>query len=312
MSRINLFGLVFYTLSTLVFASPLPLPSSPDDACGFKGNGDLYGLGVRLGLYFQWAATIAANTFLPQEASNMRTINGCFQLALLIGLCYTTITDPGIFAAEVIVILFFGLGSTSTLQFPRNSQAQATAVGAFSRWFSLSGFVAYSAWFWWVGKTTMASNPCARWIFFMGRTDIYGWFGVFAKVMTVVGAIGQASALFDMVKQLLEDFRNRPIVEGMRSVFQEFEAVASDRVDWVGFIFSCILFSFFLVTVELTIVWNGISGVNQAGSVSQLIPIVVSVGGMGKIFQGLVKIYLGLPMETPCMNRNYCHYIEKW
>lgn len=156
----------------------------------------------------------------------------------------------------------------------------------------------------------MAWNPCSRWIFFMGKIDIYGWFGVFAKAMTVVGAFGQASALFKMTKQLFKDFRNRPIVEGLRSIFHEFETAPSDEIDWVGFMFACILFSFFLVTVELTIVWNGVTGVDQAGSVSQLIPIVVSVGGIGKIFQGLVKIYLGLPTEIPRMNRNYCHDIE--
>lgn len=152
--------LVFCSFLAFASASP-PSPSHLSGTCGFVGNGDLYGVGVRLGLYLQWAATIGANTFLPQEASNMRTINGCFQLALLIGLLYTTITDPDVFATEVIVISFFGFGSTSTLQFPRNAQAQATAVGAFSRWFIFSGFVAYSAWFWWVGKTTMAWNPCA-------------------------------------------------------------------------------------------------------------------------------------------------------
>ena len=25
-----------------------------DDSCGFDGNSDLYGLGIRLGVYFQW------------------------------------------------------------------------------------------------------------------------------------------------------------------------------------------------------------------------------------------------------------------
>lgn len=293
MTRIKPCAVTFCCFLATALASP-PLPSHHFGTCGFPGNSDLYGFGVRLGLYLQWAATIAANTFLPQEASNMRTINGCFQLALLIGLCYTTITNPDIFAAEVIIILFFVFGSTSTLQFPRNAQAQATAIGAISRWFIFSGFVAYSMWFWWVGKTTMAWNPCSRSIFFMGKVDIYGWFGIFATGATLVGAIGQIYTAYIISKCLLKDFRNRPIVEGLRSIFREFDAGEREKVGWGGFVFSCILFSFFLVTVECTILWNRVTGVGQAGSISQLIPIVVSVGGIGRILQGLMKVYLGV------------------
>lgn len=297
MSHINLCALAFCSHLSIVLASP-PIPSYRYGTCGFAGNADLYGFGVRLGLYLQWAATITANIFLPAEASNMRTINGCFQLALLIGLVYTTVTNPNLFAAEVVVILFFGFGSTSTLQFPKNAQAQATAIGAICRWVIFSGFVAYSIWFWWVGKTTMAWNPCSRSIFFIGKTDIYGWFEILAKIITVVGAVGQASTLFVISKQVFKDFRGCPKAEGLRRIFREFNPVVSDRIDWVGFGFSCILFLFFLVTVEFTILWNGVTGVDQAGSVSQLIPIVVSVGGIGKILQGLVKVRLKLPMEA--------------
>lgn len=296
MTRIKLCAIAFCCFLAAALASP-PLPSHRFGTCGFPGNGDLYGFGVRLGLYLQWAATIAANTFLPQEASNMRTINGCFQLALLIGLCYTTITNPDLFAAEVIIILFFGFGSTSTLQFPRNAQTQATAIGAISRWFIFSGFVVYSMWFWWVGKATMAWNPCSRSIFFLRKTDIYGWFGKFATGAMTVGAIGQIYTAYIISKQLLRDFRNRPKAEGLRSIFREFNPREREGVNWGAFVLSCILFSFFLVTVEFTILWNGVTGVGQAGSISQLIPIVVSVGGIGKIFQGLMKVYLGVAAE---------------
>lgn len=224
----------------------------------------------------------------------MRTVNGCFQLALLIGLCYTTITNPDLFATEVIIILFFGFGSTSTLQFPRNAQAQATSIGEISRWLIFLGFVVYSTWFWWVGKTMMAWNSCSRSIFFIWKLDIYGWFGIFAKGVAVVGAIGQIPVAYMISKQLSKDFRGRPKIEGLRSIFRELDTDVSERIDWKGFVFSCILFSFFLVTVEFTILWNEVTGVGQAGSISQLIPIVVSVGGIGKILQGLIKVYLGV------------------
>jgi hypothetical protein len=34
---------------------------------GFEGDPDFYGLGIRVGLYIQWFASIVANVFLPEE-----------------------------------------------------------------------------------------------------------------------------------------------------------------------------------------------------------------------------------------------------
>lgn len=37
--------------------------------CGFSGNADFYGLGIRLGFYLQYAALTVALTFVPRERS---------------------------------------------------------------------------------------------------------------------------------------------------------------------------------------------------------------------------------------------------
>jgi hypothetical protein len=44
-----------------IFGHAVPLPvvrgySSERDICGFDGNSDLYRLGIRLGVYFQWTS----------------------------------------------------------------------------------------------------------------------------------------------------------------------------------------------------------------------------------------------------------------
>ena len=56
-----------------------------DSSRGFAGNADVYGLGIRLGIYFQWAAQVIANFTLPNEVKNdMANAVWAFNLALVI------------------------------------------------------------------------------------------------------------------------------------------------------------------------------------------------------------------------------------
>jgi hypothetical protein len=59
-------------------------PSSP--ACeGFSGNPDLYGLGIRCGVYLQWVSTWLSISFDPKSAQETHDANSIFVFALLIG-----------------------------------------------------------------------------------------------------------------------------------------------------------------------------------------------------------------------------------
>ncbi|RPB26915.1 hypothetical protein L211DRAFT_753567, partial [Terfezia boudieri ATCC MYA-4762] len=53
---------------------------------GFTGDADTYGLGIRIGLYFQWITSSIAYSFVPSEAITMRGVNNCFQAAMFAGL----------------------------------------------------------------------------------------------------------------------------------------------------------------------------------------------------------------------------------
>lgn len=47
-------------------AAPLALLSNPDGCLTILGNSDLYGLGIRLGIYFQIVASLLANFYHPE------------------------------------------------------------------------------------------------------------------------------------------------------------------------------------------------------------------------------------------------------
>ena len=77
-------------------------PSSPsihskrdhlNNDCTTELAKDLYGLGVRLGVYFQWFSGWVANTFLPNEVAGALDANAIFMCAILIAMVRSTATD---------------------------------------------------------------------------------------------------------------------------------------------------------------------------------------------------------------------------
>ena len=80
-------------------------PSCP----GFDGNSDFYGLGIRLGVYFQWLASWLTNTLSPNEAGLSHTANSIFVLAIVIAIA-TSIASDLIKPVEVYVMLLICFG----------------------------------------------------------------------------------------------------------------------------------------------------------------------------------------------------------
>jgi hypothetical protein len=85
--------------------------TSTSASCGFQGNNDMYGLGVRLGAYIQWLSTILAYNLLKSEISSMSSVNMCYELALLTSLIWFTISNGSdLQAIEPFLGLLFCFG----------------------------------------------------------------------------------------------------------------------------------------------------------------------------------------------------------
>lgn len=82
------------------------------ERCEFDGTSDLYGLGIRLGLYFQWAAFCIAHWWIRTESKSIEGINNCFLLAIFAGLIFLTVTKHGapFYAVESLLMLIFFFG----------------------------------------------------------------------------------------------------------------------------------------------------------------------------------------------------------
>src|SRR4051812_25170410 len=77
------------------FASPLPhfpaagmlsYRASPSKCSGFEGNPDLYGLGIRVGVYLQWFSGIIAHSFHADSVPDLLGTNTIFLMALFTAL----------------------------------------------------------------------------------------------------------------------------------------------------------------------------------------------------------------------------------
>lgn len=91
-------------------ADPSQCASRVNEQCGFVGDPDFYGLGIRLGVYMQWLASWIANASLPGERRSLAGGYAIFSLSLAIALLILALGTSCTFDAEVIVILsiFFG------------------------------------------------------------------------------------------------------------------------------------------------------------------------------------------------------------
>lgn len=122
---------------------------------GFSGNSDFYGFGIRLGIYFQWWASLIANVFKLEDRGSMYAGYLVFSIALIVALLMLTFQHACTFTAEIIVILFIHWGGFIGLLY--SSDAASTRYDRFSRLGIGKSYTmaaplwigtAFSTWFW--------------------------------------------------------------------------------------------------------------------------------------------------------------------
>jgi hypothetical protein len=90
--------------------TPSSACAARETECGFMGNSDAYGLGIRLGIYLQWLASIIAAAFLPSEGASLADAYLVFSAALTISLYVLIFSNDCTFAVEVIILLYLLFG----------------------------------------------------------------------------------------------------------------------------------------------------------------------------------------------------------
>ncbi len=263
--------------------------------CTFPANQDLYGVGVRIGVYSQWIATFLSNMKLLNEASSMQSTTLCFQCAIICAIVLVTARQT-LFQPEVLIVLplcfggFLAAGITGS----SNATEPSTNLSAFRLFVILHLFgslVGYSSWFWWHGIDSLQDSKCTYYTLIFAKVRIHKLrvFGIIVSVLSCLlfffleffwggadvgawnGVLKGAAKRFAHVQKIL-----RP-------------SSAARWQGWVSTIYSIFSMVYLVIMIEMTIAWNNILGANSIDSVGQLVPFVIGITGLGNVVYGTVR-----------------------
>lgn len=100
-------------------------------SCGFQGNSDLFGIGLRAAYYIQILAVWFSNYFNHREIKGLRAINNVFLLAVLIACLIFFANAQKYHVIETFLLLQIGIvtGLAGITEWSRYSnQYRATSV----------------------------------------------------------------------------------------------------------------------------------------------------------------------------------------
>lgn len=163
---------------------------APRDPCSSLVNSDIYGLGIRLGFYFQLIAFIIAITRKVSKEPRgtlLDSINVTL-LAKFVAIVRETVGGTvRTFDLYIVDNLIFTQVSTAVfspdlfLLHPVNSMVMALLA---------LGIQTFDIWFWYDGIDKLPRSTCPDdYGFFFARVSLYGWFRTFWKVISVLTAV---------------------------------------------------------------------------------------------------------------------------
>jgi len=250
-----------------------PTPSHGVETCLFGGNPNLYGLGIRSGVYIITFATVLASIFKQRTAIELSKIGALFHFAIFVALLRETIThSEQLHAVEALVTSLVCLSSLAWASFDDptgrdnhcfpNHLEKKTLPNLVSllRQLTVLGVSVYQAWFWFLGVNKLQHLSCATGThtFFLARVDMNGPFQVFAKIWSVLVIIWVAVIIaFRLLNCQLQQ-------RGAPTVFKLLLA---------GFFLGVII-----AAVELTLKWNNVGDVSDVTGAGQSIPLIVGIG----------------------------------
>ena len=178
--------------------------SNRDIVCGFQGNSDIYGMGIRIGIYLQWYATWFTNTFAPGEYNSATKANLVFLLAIFVSTSVLAADGSNSTHAIEIIILFyiFFASAFSTYHFRwmqrvveakmfgDEASIRVSLPAMASRGILFGGMSCVSVWFWWKGLHLFPPTKCGTYLFLFAKVNPYGKVRYFFRTTSVLMMYG--------------------------------------------------------------------------------------------------------------------------
>ena len=184
--------LVLYTSFGWAQEPPSIPPASPSEtaditSCGFPGNADIYGVGIRIGYYTQALSVWFANYFVLSESKALHSVNLLFTFAVFIGLAWLSHDPSECHAIEAyflnhLLVATWRIGVVDRSRFSRKHWS-FRPVSFVTQDLVLLAMMSYSTWYFWIGLDLMEETPCGTFVFALVKVDLYGWFRIVAKMV---------------------------------------------------------------------------------------------------------------------------------
>ncbi|KAH6706454.1 hypothetical protein BKA61DRAFT_139130 [Leptodontidium sp. MPI-SDFR-AT-0119] len=254
--------------------------------CSFSGNADMYGLGIRIGFYFQWFGTILATWVARKEVTGMRLSGFFFVVAIFLALLIQTDRD-NLRPAEIYIILLltFGgylhfvplyvwrllVGCDPDLDPTRHPRVKAGKIFTGLNFFLLITVCVFQLWFW-IGRVpSLAREGCTEFGFLFARVRLnqrgFVVVHVILYFLLLLFCVGILGIFVGKRWGLLEEKERGSIGHVRKAALQEMQTFVNITV-----------VSIIVAATELTIAWNRIKDVNEIASAGQTIPLIIGIG----------------------------------
>ncbi|KAM7184271.1 hypothetical protein V8F33_013085 [Rhypophila sp. PSN 637] len=300
--------------------------SAAAPTCGFEGNLDTYGLGVRLGNYLSWATIMIATIWFPKIRADLLDATIIFSIALFGSTILVSVNRDTTHSVEIIIMsyLFFGGIFCITGCFvapPADNKARAHRKVSIFRgvilFFCVVCMAMYNFWFYWIApnnEIVFLPTTCGTtgtWIFPFGYVDqvqqarrgammVYalasfagvGW--LLAALVALVLAGPDIATLSESLWDN-ESSSYRQLIRRVRTSTKAFLRTFGIKANKPGeprtrtrrlamLTLSFVSFTFAVTGTELMLSRNNVGGIYAFNYTGQLIPFVVGVASLIKLF----------------------------
>ncbi len=193
---------------------------------GFVGNSDIYGLGVRSGLYIQWVSSLLANHLLREERTALMGSYLIFHIALWIAVAVLTFQKICTFAVEMVLLYYLVYGGFVCV-FIRPNLGDFEPAMMDLHWSRVVLILSYwtmgthVVWFIMFGRFTFPNMPCGTTIFFFGPVKD-DWMDLLAILLgpglfggMVFLAVLMCGFCFIFAGQIHESIMESPLYKGL-------------------------------------------------------------------------------------------------
>lgn len=159
-------------------------PTVHNQQCGFEGNSDMYGFGIRLGIYMQWVAAILGGYLHPQGLRPLMNTYAIFIFAIFVAILDLTAEARPTYAAEMLVLTYIIFGGFYTILWSPQPIMEITLIDratvvrisrCIGNTLLFGAITAYSTWFWSTGIYTHSfmATPCGTYAFLFLPWPLY-------------------------------------------------------------------------------------------------------------------------------------------